>query len=188
MLCAHSKVGTKNSLANSILAICGLTAFLLFIFISFSLLYVAAIFSFISELFTSWIRILISPVSMWIREDSDYVNPWWSRSETLSLWNRHQIVVSFQIYKLKWALKSLFWKELPVAFLRLCCCFFIPTVLSGVISSPDSWFLPIQFRNSDLSMFVNSIVIERQVNFSYSKKYAQHFCFAIFHNFNIFTL
>ena len=92
MLCAHSKVGIKNSLANSTLAICGLTAFLLFIFISFSLFYVAAIFSFISELFTSWFRILICPVSMWIREDSDYVNPWWSRSETL--------IITYMLYHL----------------------------------------------------------------------------------------
>ena len=57
----------------------------------------------------------------------------------------------------------------------ICC-----TVLSGVISSPDSWFLPIQFRNSDLSMFVNSTVIKRQANFSYSKKYAQHFLLQAF--------
>ena len=46
--------------------------------------------------------------------------------------------------------------------------------MSGVISSPDSWFLPIQFRNGDLSMFVNSTEFKRQDNFSYSKKYAQH--------------
>ena len=52
--------------------------------------------------------------------------------------------------------------------------------ISGVISSPDSWFLPIQFRNSDLSMFVNSTVIKRQANFSYSKKYAQHFLLQAF--------
>ena len=50
----------------------------------------------------------------------------------------------------------------------------------GVILSPDSWFLPIQFRNSDLSMFVNSTVIKRQANFSYSKKYAQHFLLQAF--------
>ena len=52
--------------------------------------------------------------------------------------------------------------------------------MSGVISSPDSWFLPIQFCNGDLLMFVNSAVIERQVKFSYSKKYAQHFLFQPF--------
>ena len=45
----------------------------------------------------------------------------------------------------------------------------LKAVMSGLISSPDSWFLPIQFRNDDLSMFVNSIVMERQVNFSYLK-------------------
>ena len=49
------------------------------------------------------------------------------------------------------------------------------TVLSGVISSPVSWSLSIQFCNSDLSMLVNSIVIKSQANLSYSKKYAQHF-------------
>ena len=38
-----------------------------------------------------------------------------------------------------------------------------------------SCILPIQVCDSDLSLFVNSIVIERQVNFYYSKKYAQHF-------------
>ena len=47
--------------------------------------------------------------------------------------------------------------------------------MSGVISSLDSCILPIQVCDSDLSLFVNSIVIERQVNFYYSKKYAQHF-------------
>ena len=50
----------------------------------------------------------------------------------------------------------------------------------GVISLPDSWFLPIQFRDSDLSMFVNSTVIKRQANFSYSKKYTQHFLLQAF--------
>ena len=49
-----------------------------------------------------------------------------------------------------------------------------PIYMSGVISSLDSCILPIQVCDSDLSLFVNSIVIERQVNFYYSKKYAQH--------------
>ena len=56
----------------------------------------------------------------------------------------------------------------------------VHNILSGVISLPNSWFLPIQFRNGDLLMFVNTIVIKRQANFYYSKKYAQHFLFQPF--------